>query len=84
MIRPGQVYRACAPVGSRRYIQIKVTHHPILTVGLFGYGKVRIVTLTDAGREIRPRAIECRDLHVSRLTEAGEERKTGYFLEEDV
>lgn len=80
----GQVYRACAPVRSEprdRYIRIKVVGHPILTVGLYGYGKVEIATLTDDGREVRHRAIECSELHDTKFTLAGDERRTGYYLE---
>lgn len=83
-VSPNQIYRACAPVRSEpaeRYIRIKVVGYPILTVGLFGYGKVAITTLTDDGREVRPRAIECSELHPTAFTDAGAERRTGYYLE---
>lgn len=85
-ISPGQVYRACAPVRSEprdRYIRIMITHYPILTVGLYGHGKVQIGTLTDDGRVIRTRAINMSELHDTRFTLAGDERRTGYYLETD-
>jgi hypothetical protein len=86
IIRPGQVYRSCAPVRGEpkeRYIRIKVIGYPIHTVGLYGYGKVEIVTLLDNGKEVRHRAIECSELHDSPYTLTGAERRTGYVLETD-
>lgn len=86
-ISPDQVYRSCQPAfvvdGKNVHRRIKITHYPILTHGLYGYGKVRIVTLTDDDREIRPRAIEVSELHQTRFHEDGEERRTGYYLVTD-
>lgn len=86
-ISPGQVYRSCKPTfvvdGEETHTRIKVTGYPIRTVGLFGYDKVPIVTLLDDGKEVRPRAIECSELHDTRFTLAGAERRTGYYLETD-
>ena len=84
-ISPGQIYRSCKPTfvvdGEEKHTRIMVTHYPIKTVGLYGYGKVQIGTLTDDNRVVRTRAIECSELHDTRYTLAGAERRTGYYLE---
>ncbi len=85
-IRPGQIYESCQPVRSEpgeRRIRIKVVGEPVSTHGLYGYGKVMVATLTEDGREVRPRAIEWTQLHESGTTNAGQPRRTGYRLVEE-
>lgn len=84
MIQPGQTYQSVNPV--RRYPQpeyrrIKVVSTPITIPGVYGYGKVEVVTVTSAGREVRRRSVEASELHASPLTANGHPRRTGYVLE---
>ncbi|MEE1813508.1 hypothetical protein PUR59_00385 [Streptomyces sp. SP18ES09] len=84
MIQPGQTYRSVTP--TRRYPEpeyrrIKVIGTPITIPGVYGFGKVEVVTLTAKGREVRRRPIECSELHVDSLTANGQPRRTGYVLE---
>jgi hypothetical protein len=51
--------------------------------GLYGFGKVQVATLTDDGREVRPRALEVNQLHDSGTTKTGQPRRTGYRLVEE-
>ena len=78
-IETGQEYALCAarPDDQPR---IRVVGDPITTLGLHGFGKVDIVTLTADGREIRRRAIEMTQLHETGTTRDGQPRKTGYRL----
>lgn len=78
-IQPGQEYAACAsrPDDQPR---IRVVGQPVTTPGVYGFGKVRVATITADGREIRPRAIETAQLHPTGLTRDGQPRKTGYRL----
>lgn len=78
-IQPGQIYRSCDPRDNRR---IKVVGRAVTMHGLYGYGQVRIVTLTDGDREVRPRAINVNQLHDSDTTKTGTKRRTGYALEQ--
>ncbi|MCY0917038.1 hypothetical protein OS965_02455 [Streptomyces sp. H27-G5] len=63
MIEPKQVYRAIRPNRAGATIRIKVVGTPITIPGVWGYGKVDVVTLTLDGREVRRRAIEASRLH---------------------
>jgi hypothetical protein len=75
MIRSGQTYRSCGdPYPYTEPRRIKV-------VGVWGFGKVDVVTLTETGREIRRRAIEATQLHATDTTKTGQPRRTGYVLE---
>lgn len=78
MIESGQLYEPCNFRGAG--IRIKVIAAPTTTFGMYGYGKCRVATLTPDGREIRPRYIECSQLHDSPTTKAGAPRRTGYHL----
>lgn len=77
-IQLGQVYESVA--GDR---QIKVVRVHSTTPGVWGFGKVYVVTLTPDGREIRRRPLEASQLHASRLTAKGEPRRNGYVLVEE-
>lgn len=84
MIEPGQVYRACKPTPSmpgEHYIRVKVVSKPITMHGMYGYGSVTIVTLTNDGGKVRERAIKFNQLHASPVTKDGQPRRTGYVLE---
>lgn len=86
-IERGQVYESCQPTfaveGKEVHTRIKVLGEPIGTPGLFHFGKVQVATLTEDGREIRPRAIEVSQLHATGTTGAGQPRRTGYRLVEE-
>lgn len=77
MIRPGQVYESV----HGPHLRIRVTSGPVEK--LCSRGKAQIVTLTDDGREVRPRWIETSQLHESGTTKAGAPRRTGYRLVQD-
>lgn len=84
-IQPGQIYRSLSnrhhPVDGPT--RIKVVGEPgTIPGGGHKFGKVDVVTLTKAGREIRRRAIEISQLHDSDTTRDGQPRRTGYVLEE--
>ncbi|MFJ8016205.1 hypothetical protein [Streptomyces sp. NPDC096339] len=84
MIQPGQTYRS---LSNRHHpddvpVRIKVVGTPITIPGVWGYGKVDVVTITAAGREVRRRAIEASQLHATATTREGQPRRTGYVLEE--
>ncbi|MGW0948510.1 hypothetical protein ACWD4O_38970 [Streptomyces sp. NPDC002623] len=82
MIQPGQIYRSVGdPYPYTEPRRIKVVGKPITTPGLYGFGKVDVVTLTENGREIRRRAIEVTQLHASDTTGTGSKRCNGYVLE---
>lgn len=84
MIEIGQIYRSVKPTGaysSGTITRIKVVTKPL--PGVFGYGKVDVVTLTEDGREIRRRALSVDQLHESAITVAGKPRRNGYILERD-
>lgn len=82
-IQPGQIYRSLGdPYPYTEPRRIKVVGKPITTPGLYNSGKVDVVTLTETGREIRRRAIECTQLHDSPTTGDGQPRRTGYALEQ--
>lgn len=84
MIQPGQTYRSLSnrhhPCDGPR--RIKVVGKPGTVPGIWGFGKVDVVTLTEDGREIRRRAIEISQLHDSPTTASGQPRRTGYTLEQ--
>lgn len=61
--------------------RIKVVGEPVSTPGLYGYGKVEVVTITEDGREIRRRRIATSQLHTSATKDDGTPRITGYALE---
>jgi hypothetical protein len=82
-IEPGQTYRSLGdPYPYDEPRRIKVVGEPIMKFGRYGYGKVDVVTLTETGREIRRRAIECTQLHATATTRDGKPRRTGYALEQ--
>jgi hypothetical protein len=82
MIEPGQIYRSLGdPYPYDEPRRIKVVDLPGRTPGMYGFGKVDVVTLTENGREIRRRAIEATQLHDSDTTKTGDKRRTGYVLE---
>jgi hypothetical protein len=84
VIKPGQIYRSLSnrhhPVDGPT--RIKVIGTPITIPGVWGYGKVDVVTLTRTGREVRRRSIEASQLHATATTGDGQPRRTGYVLEE--
>jgi hypothetical protein len=77
-IVPGQVYVSWD--GGRR---IRIIGKPRSIPGTWGFGKVRVETVTDDGRGLRYRDIEMTSLHFSRFTKDGRLRQTGYILEEE-
>lgn len=81
-VKVGQVYESCQATfvvdGVPTCTRIVVKDEP----GFFG--KVMVATLTEDGREVRRRAIECSQLHASGLTREGLPRRTGYRLVKDV
>ncbi|MCP9947209.1 hypothetical protein [Actinomadura madurae] len=82
-VQAGQVYESCQPTfvvdGNPVHTRIRVTGGPA-DRWLRGYGTVQVVTLTDDGREIRPRALAINQLHATDTTHAGQPRRTGYHL----
>ncbi|WP_157901867.1 hypothetical protein [Streptomyces kanasensis] len=46
-----------------------------------GHGKAQVVTLTDDGREVRPRSVEADQFHATAYTHGGQPRRTGYAQE---
>ncbi|MFE4818574.1 hypothetical protein ACFRFU_19505 [Streptomyces sp. NPDC056704] len=81
-VQPGQIYRSLGdPYPYREPRRIKVVGKPVTTPGLYGFGKVQVVTVTGTGREIRQRRIELSQLHATDTTETGAKRRTGYALE---
>jgi hypothetical protein len=83
MIQPGQTYRSLGdPYPYDEPRRIKVVGNPVTWPGLYDFGKVDVVTLTETGREIRRRAIEVTQLHESATTKTGKPRRTGYVLEQ--
>lgn len=87
-IHPGQIYESCLPTyygsAGEEHTRIRVIGKPSTTPGVYGFGKVRVATLTESGRELRPRMVEMARLHATGSTESGEPRRTGYRLIEDV
>ncbi|MFB6805431.1 hypothetical protein [Streptomyces sp. NPDC056387] len=84
MIKPGQTYLAVKPSEARpdkHFIRIKVVGVGPGIPGIWGYGKVDVVTLTADGREVRRRSIEASQLHATATTRDGQHRRTGYVLE---
>lgn len=82
-IEPGQTYRSLSdPYPYTEPRRIKVVGTPMTIPGVYGYGKVTVVTLTSTGREIRRRAIEVTQLHDSTTTRDGQPRRAGYALEQ--
>lgn len=71
MIERGQIYRSADP---RDNITVKVTS------ALERAGWVGVVTLTEDGREVRPRSVNVRRFHRLGVTRNGTERRTGYVL----
>lgn len=83
-VQKGQEYLSCQPtyvplVGSPQCTRIRVVGDPVTMTGVYGSGKVRVVTVTDGGRLLRERWVSLSQLHETRLTRGGH-RKTGYFL----
>lgn len=84
MIKPGQTYRSVKPVASEpdpRHVRIEVVGTLGRTHGVWGYGKVDVVTVTVDGRKVRRRAIKATQLHATATTRDGQPRRTGYVLE---
>ena len=82
MIKPGQIYYSLGdPYPYSEPRRIKVVGTPGTIPGVYGFGKVDVVTLTSTGREIRRRAIEAVQLHATPTTRDGQPRRTGYALE---
>lgn len=83
-IQPGQEYESCHPTyygsAGEEHTRIRVVGKPVTTPGLYGFGKVRVATLTESGRELRERAIAMDQLHDSGTTVTGQPRRTGYRL----
>ncbi|MYW49603.1 hypothetical protein [Streptomyces sp. SID161] len=82
-VKYGQIYRSCQPVRSEpepRHIRIKVVGKPMTIPGVWGFGKVDVVTLREDGTETRRRGIKMTQLHESATTPAGQPRRTGYVL----
>jgi hypothetical protein len=83
-VQPGQEYESCQPVywGSSgpEYTRIRVVGESGRTPGLYGFGKVDVVTVTEDGRELRRRRIETSQLHETGTTRDGQPRKSGYRL----
>lgn len=82
-IEPGQIYRALGdpyPYTEPRRIKVVGTLGTI--PGVWGFGKVDVVTLTETGRELRRRALEANQLHARDTTQDGQPRRTGYVLEQ--
>ncbi|MFD4921181.1 hypothetical protein ACFWNE_07655 [Streptomyces goshikiensis] len=76
------------------YVSLSSRHHPVdgptrikvvgtlgRIPGVWGFGKVDVVTVTKSGREIRRRSIEASQLHATATTHDGKPRRTGYVLE---
>lgn len=83
MIKRGQVYRAIKASDSMpgaHHRRIRITGEPMTTSGVYGYGTVRIATLTESGREVNFRSIKMDQLHTSSTTATGKERRNGYLL----
>lgn len=83
MIQPGQTYRSL----SRRHpadgpVRIKVVGEPRTIPGVYGFGTVRVVTITKGGRETRQRSVKLNQLHTTATTRDGKPRRTGYVLED--
>ncbi|MFF4644929.1 hypothetical protein [Streptomyces sp. NPDC001389] len=84
-IQPGQIYRAVKATASEpepRHIRIEVVGTLGRIHGVWGYGKVNVVTITADGRKVRRRAIEASQLHATETTRDGQPRRTGYVLEQ--
>lgn len=79
-IEAGQVFRRHDPVENViTRIRVKaVTRHGS---GLYGAGTAQVVTLTEDGREVRPRRIKLDQLHLGPIGKNGRPRRTGYVLE---
>ena len=77
MIEIGQIYRSVKPT----YAHGWDGHTRIRISGDVGYPRVDIVTITQSGREVRPRSINASELHESAFTAHGDARRTGYILE---
>lgn len=81
-IQPGQIYYSLGdPYPYDEPRRIKIVGKPGATPGLYGFGRVDVVTLTEVGREIRRRTIDTSQLHDSDTTKSGAKRRTGYALE---
>lgn len=85
-IRPGQIYEAVKPNpadphGTHRRILVK--GHIPYGAGCWGQGTANVVTLTDDGREVRPRSVKLDQFHETATTRTGEPRRNGYVLVQD-
>ncbi|MBX7464928.1 hypothetical protein K1Y80_02380 [Streptomyces sp. MAG02] len=82
-IEPGQIFVSLSnrhhPVDGPT--RIKVVGQVITIPGVWGYGKVEVVTLAKSGREVRGRSIEASQLHATATTREGRPRRNGYVLE---
>ncbi|KIF02226.1 hypothetical protein PL81_31145 [Streptomyces sp. RSD-27] len=84
-IQPGQTYRSVQPIASdprQPHRRIKVIGTLGHIPGVWGFGKVNVVTLAADGREVRRRVIDAGQLHATPTTRDGQPRRTGYVLEQ--
>jgi hypothetical protein len=78
-VQPGQEYERHDPHDNTT-TRIRVVGEPVTTPGLYGFGKVDVVTINADGRELRRRAIEVTSLHPTGTARDGQPRRTGYRL----
>lgn len=79
-IEPGQVYRSADPRDAGQ-LRIRIKSWAPYGAGHWGAGRAQVVSLTEAGEEVRPRSIKLSALHAGPLTKDGQPRRTGYVLE---
>lgn len=76
-IEPGQEYATCAALPDDFHIRIKSNPTP---TGRWGIPCVNVVTISQDGRELRPRSLPTRHLHPTATRPGGKARKSGYVL----
>lgn len=76
-IERGQEYLSSQPShlasATTEYTRIRVVRDPVGDTA-------DVVTVTEKGREVRPRRIQTSQLHESRTRKGGRDRTTGYYL----
>lgn len=81
-VEPGQEYVSClASPGDEDPYRIRVVGKPVTISGIWGFGKVRVVTVLPGCRETRERALSVDQLHDTATTRDGQPRRTGYILD---
>lgn len=80
-IERGQVYVSANPRDEGR-VRIRIKGWAPYGAGHWGAGKAQVVSLTESGKEVRPRSISLSALHDSPRTPDGRPRRTGYVLEQ--